>query len=174
MIKSDKKLKDLTEILKNNNNLVISEAIGLLREDEPFEGAIDLLTICFDNSEDTLIKKSIEGFMNDLKDQSVSKEIMAEIKKPYKPATISMLISSCWQSGLNYSEYSKDMAEMFLKGDYVTAIECLTVLEESVHELSRSKRNEIINIIKDNPVPSADEKSVLTTELISILEREYE
>ena len=25
-----------------------------------------------------------------------------------------------------------DLAEVFLKGDYVTAIECLTVIEESV------------------------------------------
>ena len=44
--------------------------------------------------------------MNDLKDQSVSKEIITEIRKPFKPSTIRMLVSSCWQSGLDYSEYS--------------------------------------------------------------------
>ena len=51
-----------------------------------------------------------------------------------------MLVSSCWQSGLNYSEYSTDLAEVFLKGDYVTAIECLTVIEESVNELSKAEK----------------------------------
>ena len=50
---------------------------------------------------------------------------MNEIRKPWKDDTISMLVSSCWQSGLDYSEYSMDFAKVFLKGDYVTAIECL-------------------------------------------------
>ena len=98
-----------------------------------------------------------------------SKEIITEIRKPFKQATISMLVSSCWQSGLDYSEYSADMAEIFLRSDYVTALECLTVIEESVHELSRAKRNEIMNIIEENPLPASNEKTGLTHELISIL-----
>ena len=81
------------------------------------------------------------------------REIITEIRKPFKQSTISMLVSSCWQSGLDYSEYSADMAEVFLRSDYVTALECLTVIEESVHELSLAKRNEIINIIDGYPLP---------------------
>ena len=82
--------------------------------------------------------------MNDLKDQSVTREIITEIRKPFRQATISMLVASCWQSGLNYSEYSGDLVDIFLRSDYLTALECLTVIEESVHELSREKRDEII------------------------------
>ena len=78
--------------------------------------------------------------MNDLKDQTACEEVIKEIRKQWKADTISMLVSSCWQSGLNYSDYSLDLAKVFLKGDYVTAIECLTVIEESVHELSRPKK----------------------------------
>ena len=66
-----------------------------------------------------------------------------------------MLVSSCWQSGLNYSDYSLDLAKSFLKGDYVTAIECLTVIEESVHELSREKKDEIIKSLEENPLSSS-------------------
>ncbi len=64
-------------------------------------------------------------------------EVINEIRKPWKSDTISMLVSSCWQSGLNYSDYSLDLAKVFLRGDYVTAVECLTVIEESVHEMSK-------------------------------------
>jgi predicted DNA-binding protein len=171
MLKSGKKVKELSVLLSEENSLLISEAIGLLRDDEPFKGAISLLSSFYDKSEDNLIRKAIEGFMNDLKDQSVCKEIIREIRKPFKQATISMLVSSCWQSGLDYSEYSADMAEVFLRSDYVTALECLTVIEDSVHELSPAKRNEIINIIEGSPLQPSNEKAGLTHELISILKQ---
>ena len=151
MIRSEKKLKELAAILNKDNNILISEAIELLREEQPFEGAIGLLTSFYDKTDDYSIRKTIEGFMNDLKDQSASAEVINEIRKQWKADTISMLVSSCWQSGLDYSEYSLDLAKIFLKGDYVTAIECLTVIEESVHELSRERKDEIIKIIEENP-----------------------
>jgi hypothetical protein len=74
--------------------------------------------------------------------------LLNEIRKQWKSDTISMLVSSCWQSGLNYSDYSFDLAKVFLTGDYVTAIECLTVIEESVHELSKVRKDEIIKCLR--------------------------
>jgi predicted DNA-binding protein len=171
MLKAEKKVKGLSVLLSEENSSQISEAIGLLRDQEPFEGAISLLASFYDRSEDNLVKKAIEGFMNDLKDQSVCREIITEIRKPFKQSTISMLVASCWQSGLDYSEYSADMAEVFLRSDYVTALECLTVIEESVHELSPAKRKEILNIIVAYPHQSSNEKTGLTHELISILKQ---
>ena len=172
MIKSEKKVKNLSVLLSGGNNNLISVAIGLLRDEEPFEGAINLLTSFYDNSEDSLVRKTIEGFMIDIKDQSASKEIMTEIRKPFKQSTISMLVASCWQSGLDYSEYSKDLVEVFLRSDYVTALECLTVIEESVHELSPEKRKELLKIAEGNPVQSSNEKKGLTQELISIFKKD--
>jgi len=172
MIKSEKKFKELAALLSKGNNIHASESIGLLREEEPFEGAIGLLTSLYDKTEDYSVKKTIEGFLNDLKDQSACKEIILEIKKPFKQSTLRMLISSCWQSGLNYSDYAHDIAEIFLSGDYATALECLTVIDESVHELSRKKRNELIDFIGRNPLPPANDKGGLTHELISILKQE--
>jgi hypothetical protein len=171
MTKSEKKIKDLAKILKSDNITAISGAIDLLRYEEPFEGAIGLLTACYDKTDDFPIRKAIEGFMNDLKEQSACKEVINEIRKHWKSDTISMLVSSCWQSGLNYSEYSLDLAKVFLAGDYVTAIECLTVIEESANELNNAQREELIRLIEENPFPSADEKSTLTLELLSILEK---
>jgi hypothetical protein len=82
-----------------------------------------------------------------------------------------MLISSCWQSGLNYSEYSADLAKVFLNGDYITAIECLTVIEESIQNLNKATRAKILKILNENPVTQINEKKELTLELIAILER---
>jgi hypothetical protein len=169
MIKSLEKVKDLALLLSKDDPLLISEAIGMLREEEPFEGAVSLLTSYYDRTEDNLVRKSIEGFMNDIKDQSVTKEIITEIRKPFNQTTICMLVASCWQSGLNYSEYSKDLAGIFLGSDYLTALECFTVIEESVHELTKKTRDEIIGMIREYPATIGSEKEKLAHELISIL-----
>jgi hypothetical protein len=171
MIKSEKRFKELDEILNKDNNIVITEAIDLLRHKKPFEGAIGLLIAFYDKTEDFLLKKTITGFMNDLKDQTVCKEVIEEIRKHWKSDTISMLVSSCWQSGLNYSDFSLDLAKVFLKGDYITAIECLTVIEESVNELNSARKDEMIKMLKENHDSLINEKKALTLELISILER---
>ena len=171
MIKSEKKIKELADILSKDNNIVIAQAIELLRQEKPIEGAIGLLTAFYNKTDDFSIRKSIAGFMNDLKDQSACKEVIEQIRKKWKSDTTSMLVSSCWQSGLNYSEYSIDLVRIFLEGDYVTAIECLTVIEESAHDLSEPSKDEIIKMLVESPVTQITEKQSLTLELISILER---
>ena len=169
MIRSDKKLKELSTILSGTDSLEISAAIELLRDEEPFEGAIGLLAEFYDRTEDRRIRETIEEFLNDLKDQSASSEVMNSIRRPFSHDTVSMLISSCWQSGLDYSEYVRDIAGIFLEADFATAIECMTVIEESVQEVSLAGRNEIIEFIQGGPAPSTPEKQGLTRELISIL-----
>jgi len=171
MIKSEKKIKELTDILIKDNNTVIAEAIELLRQEKPFEGAIGLLADYYDRTGDFSIRKSIVGFMNDLKDQSACKEVIVQIRKKWKSDTVNILVASCWQSGLNYSDYATDLAKVFLSCDYITAIECLTVIEESAKDLSESVKNEIIKMLEESPVSQISEKQSLMLELISILER---
>jgi hypothetical protein len=171
MIKSEKKLKELTAILGKKNLVLINEAIKSLRDEQPYEGAIGLLVSYYDEAEDLSIRRTIEGFLNDLKDKSVRPEVIAEIKKPWKASTICMVVSSCWQSGMDYSDYLADLAKVFLEGDYSTAVECLSVIEESVQNSNRNKKDEIIRTVENNPVTTIDEKTALTLELISILER---
>lgn len=171
MIKSEKKLNDLSRLLSKENNVLISEAIELLREEQPFEGAIGLLTDYYNRSGDSSVRKSIERFMNDMKDPSVCEEVMQEINKPWKAETTTMLVASCWQSGLDYSDYSHNLAIIFLRGELSTAIECFTVIEESVNSLSRKIKDEIIKTIRENKISQTSEKGGLTLELISILEK---
>ena len=59
--------------------------------------------------------------------------------------------------------------KVFLEGDYVTAIECLSVIEEFSSDLTRQTKNEIIRTLEENPIPTANEKSTLLLELKTIL-----
>jgi hypothetical protein len=169
MIRSESKKKELSVLLRGNNNLVIAQGIDQLREEEPFEGALELLVSFFDTCNDQRIRKTINNFLCDIKDKDVRQEIMAELKKPLKPDTITMLISSCWQSGLDYSDYVSEFIKLFLASDYVTAIECLTVIEESAENLETTRRNELISILNKDAGTQNSEKKGLTAELVDIL-----
>lgn len=171
MIKSEKKLKELTTKFGRKNKEAITAAVLLLRGEEPFEGVISLLASFYNETDNIPLRKVIEEFFNDIKDNSVRPEVIAEIRKPWKPNTISMLISSFWQSGLDYSDYLTDLARVFLKSDYTTAFECMTVISESMNNSSRERKDEIIRIVSESPLSFTNEKLALTEELISILKR---
>jgi hypothetical protein len=171
VIRSEKKLKELAGILKEGDAHFIARAIKSLRGEEPIEGAIGLLTEYYDNSSDEDISGLIENFFNDIKHHSARPEVMAEIRKPWKQDTLSMLVSSCWQSGQDYSEYTEDIATVFLEADYSTAIECMTVMEESAKFNTREQKDNIIEIIKNSSRAFTHEKTALTHELIGILEQ---
>lgn len=171
MIKSEKKYKELSQIFNKDSNILISEAIRNLRDEQPFEGAVQLLTDLYDRSSDLPLRKTITEFMNDIKDQSVATEVIAEIRKKKKSETKAMLVASCWQSPLNYSDHISEFVQLFLTGDLPTAIECLTVIEESAEDIDRIKKDDLTVIIRKWPESDIAAKRKLTGELLAILEK---
>lgn len=170
MMKSEKKLKDLALLLNKDNPALIAEAIEMLRDEEPFEGAVGLLASCYDRNSASLVRKAVENFFNDLKDKDLRPEIISEINKDRPAETISMLVSSCWQSGMDYTDFAGDFAGIFLKGDYGTSLESFTVIEGMIPEMERTERERIAGLIRKN-LDSAGAKKTLCLELISLLER---
>jgi len=170
MIRSDKKLKELELVLTRNNTPKVTAAIESLRNSEPFKGAVGLLISQFNRTNNSFIKNLITSFMNDLKYQSACEEVMNEIRKGGADETMRMLISSCWQSGMDYSGYLSEFASIFVKtGDYMTALECFTVIEATGQELQKTRKAEIIDIISEDTSPISEEKKALRLELINLL-----
>jgi hypothetical protein len=172
MIKSDAKLKKLSEALKMNNKKLIPEAIDLLRNEQPFEGAVGLLAELYNRTGEDEIRKSIEGFMNDIKDQATAPEIISEIMHGWNPETTRMLVASCWQSGLDYSSYSMEIAEVFFRSDFATALECFTVMEESVHILNTEQKRALLILIDNKSKLLKPDMTKLAHELKSILSQD--
>lgn len=169
MIISEKKLRELEGKLNTNNLKVVSDAIITLRNEDPFRGAIGLLAGLFDSTNDIIIKDLIRNFLNDIKEAAARIEVVAEVMKVYKSETLCMLVSSCWQSGLDYSEFASDFAEIFIRGDYLTALECFTVIEGSVQGIAADNKSKIIELLEKNGSTSSDEKKSLLRALIKVL-----
>jgi hypothetical protein len=169
MIESEKRLRDLQKKVVSDNKNVISEAIIALRNEDPLKGAIGLLVDQYNMTDDLQIKDLIRNFLNDIKEPAARTEIIDEIQKKYKPDTTSMLVCSCWQSGLDYSGFASIFSKVFINGDYLTALECFTVLEESVPLMHSSKKREIIGQLEKNKSNFSVEKNKLLEALITVL-----
>ena len=166
MERQERKIRDFEERLKSRDSRTLLKAIKLLREEEPWEGAVSLLVAIYDETDDPGVQKAVQDFLNDLKYKSACKEVIAEMKKKHKPQTTGMLASSCWQSGLDYSAYLNDFAGIFVSSDLTVAIECYTVIKESADRVSHRVKNEISDILIDAAPSLSEEKAALANDLI--------
>lgn len=169
MKEDKKKYSELAVNLKNKNTSTVLATISDLRRQQPFAGAVNLLVSLYNTTQHDDIKSSIRSFMNDIKEKGLREEVVDELKKNHKDETLEMLASSCWQSGLDYSAYAIAFAGLFAAGSYQIALECFTVLEESMNKLSRDTREEVIEIVRENMHNYSKEKSILMFDLINML-----
>jgi len=169
MIKSDKKLSELSKILINGKYNEINARISILRTEEPFEGAIMMLARLYDETGDDELKLIISAFFNDMKERSGQAEVIEALTSVVNPASKSMLASSCWQSGLDYSGYAVALADAFIACDYLTSLECFTAIDTCSVSLNDRDRAEIIFRLQNEIVNFDPPKQKLALELITVL-----
>jgi hypothetical protein len=169
MLRSDKKLAELSKVLNDSKHNEIKARISMLRSEEPFEGALKLLAHFYDTSDDEGLKLIISGFFNDMKESSGRSEVIESISAVSRPASKAMLASSCWQSGLDYSDHAKALAEAFMSGDYMTSLECFTVLENCAEMINQEDKIGIISNLEKEIMRWDISKQQLAKELISIM-----
>lgn len=169
MEKSEKRLAELERILNGGTEREINERIKLLRSEEPFRGALRLLALLYDRTDNQNISLAISGLFNDMKQKSAMAEVIESIGAVRKPSSRAMLVSSCWQSGLDYSEFAVPIAEQFLTGDYMVSLECFTVLDTCAGSINDGDRIQIILRLQQQIESWETPKQKLAAELITLL-----
>jgi hypothetical protein len=169
MEKSEKRLAELERILNGGTEREINERIKLLRSEEPFRGALRLLALFYDRTDNENISMAISGLFNDMKQKPAMAEVIESIAAVRKPSSRAMLVSSCWQSGLDYSEFAIPIAEQFLSGDYMVSLECFTVLDTCAGSITAGDRLQIILRLQQQIESWETPKQKLAAELISLL-----
>ena len=89
---------------------------------EPLIRAIKLQT------DEESIAEIIE-FLSSLKSTSASKEVMACLRNPEFSDMKVQILSTIWNSPLDYSEYLAEFVSLAVTGDFLLILECLTILE---------------------------------------------
>ena len=125
-----KKIKQLLIKLESGDKTKILEALKGFKVHGDSSVITNLLTVWNQHSErDGEISNEVLQFMCDLKHNDSVTPIMEAVKSDLYPNIRLDLLTSIWNSKVDYSEFLNDFIERAVKGDFMETLECLTIIE---------------------------------------------
>jgi len=169
MDNKDNSLKQLKENLISRDDTGLINEIRKLRDSKATPGVILLLKDLYERSNNEEVHNVIEHFLNDLNVQKFTDEVITAIESSAMDITRQKLISSCWQSGLDYSSYIHRFVEYSIEYSYLSALECYSVIEEWSGSSRQADRSAWVKMLEGSLSTQSDEKKALLKAIISIL-----
>jgi hypothetical protein len=163
------KITEIREQLKSGKPALIMEAIRLCRNEGHAELVIDLM----DALEKKLIpsiRDSIISLLNDLNYQHIVPLITGYISHHKAHPELQVLVSSCWQSRLNFSHQIPLFIDLLIEKDYAVALEAFTVVETSMNVATPQTLREQSERLRQSLPTLDNDKALLVKEMIRILE----
>jgi len=155
--------------LFSNNVEDILFAIKGLRNTGNVEILPYLITLLNEN-DDKKVKNALASFFNDIKSKKIATQIIDAIKNDKFKKIHHVLLSSCWQSNLDYSNYFNVFIDKFISGTYIDAIETLTIIENFDRKINDEEIQNSISKLKSEINNITADKKELLVELVHVLE----
>lgn len=127
-IERQKKLKILLDDINSNDEKKIIAAIKALKMNGD-ESVIRPLVQMWNNNTFQSVQNELTVFFNDLKSNSSASILMEIINDEHYNKVRLPLLSSIWNSSVDYSEYLEDFVRLAIHNDFMIALECLTIIE---------------------------------------------
>lgn len=163
------KQKVFTNNLLSMNDEQVISLIQEFRENGELFIVEPLIEMLY-SSRGQALKNSILEFIRDIKNQVAVIIITKSIQKHISDKYTTDLVSACWQSSLDFSEELHVFFDILCNGDYQTAFEAFTVIENSIGNVSQDSINLYITTIESKLKVTPLEKQTLLTEMIVMLE----
>lgn len=129
------KIKDIIDFLASDDEKLIKKALSALKVDGNATVIPVLVDLLLKNKDDKKFQKEILEILSSLKDTSAT-ETMIEMLRDEKHLPIrQLLLSTIWNSALDYSNYMADFVLIACEGDLLEALDCLTILENMPSEI---------------------------------------
>ena len=116
------------------------------------------------------IRRELSQFLNDYKDPGGIPHILEALQDDQFKPVWNIIISACWQSGLDYSKNLDIFITIFLKEDYLTALEAFSVIEQSMPYLEEKKLGQYRETLIAGLNKVDSDKAPLVREMIKIME----
>ena len=122
-----KQTKILNELNSENQESALN-ALKLLETGGKLVFITELFEI-YRKQNNTEVKKRILEFVSNIQKQEVTSEIVRLIEKEKNPIFKQELLSVIWNSKLDYSAHLADIVSIAVHGDFMQALDCLTIIE---------------------------------------------
>lgn len=159
----------LTENLHSKEPSKVLKAIDALRHSGCGKDIPEIIELLHRTKSEE-VKEAVAGLLKDLKDKEGVPYIMEAIRNRKYKNELEIIVGSCWQSGLDYSQYIRDFISLVIRENYVVALEAMTVVENLSCPLPVKDSEEYIGQLKSAINSKDREKNFLYLEMVKILE----
>ncbi|MCE3297015.1 MAG: hypothetical protein K0R65_2729 [Crocinitomicaceae bacterium] len=138
--------------------------------------AIEPLFLFLLESGDEASKALVLEFLCNLKDSKSSLMVMDCLQQSRFTPIRNKILTTIWNSPLDYSIYLQDFVKIAVENDYLTTLECLTVIENLDGPFEEKSFLESLLYLKDyheGKYPKSKEKDHLMSE-IALLVKDFE
>jgi hypothetical protein len=160
--KTKQKLNQLILDLKSNSESKISSAIVELAS----IGDLSMIPILIDvmkQQSGTNLQKQVAKLLSDIQISSATE--------------VFIQVPILWESKLDFSEYLADFVEISVSGDYLIALDCLTIMENMLGPFSESQLLEAQLHLKEfaeNKVKTDERKNQILSEIALFIKDQNE
>lgn len=146
--------------LKSNDEAFALKAIEKIKKGGDVSYIKDVLEALSFTTE-AGIESAIAQLLFDLKDKEAAEELVNQLSNPAFADIRVLMLSACWQSGIDLSHRLPDLITVATVGAYMECLEVLTVIEnwEAVND-QEMLENEIIRLkayLSESDTPENDE-----------------
>lgn len=167
----DKTIKLIAKKLKSDNANELLFTIKQIRN----TGDPKILPHLFEllaNNKSEEVNSAIIGLLNDLKNKDCRQEVIKALKNDDYYDIHKEILTTCWQSGLDYSKEIALFVNFFAKREFEVAFEAFTIIDTFEEKIDQEIIKPLIKKLKSNIDKfKQTNKEGLFIELIHILER---
>jgi hypothetical protein len=160
--------KNILEGLHSAGSIKVIETLEELRvsgkaSDIPM--LIELLHL----SQDPEIKSKITTLFANLKESDAIPLIIEAIKNQKYAPELKELVSSCWENGLDYSDYLSHFVDLLIETDFLIAFEAYTVILNMTARIEQTKLAVEIDRLEKSIPTVTEQKRQLLIDVIDFL-----
>lgn len=159
-------ITELQKKLFSGNETVILNALSEIAQ----SGNANTLPLLFDlylSSESNTIQKKIFQIACDINDKAIISFLVDSLHEAKYQSIKKDILSICWQSRHDFSEYAIRFFDIFESEELVIAIEAFTVLEESYPNMKPEEQSKLRSMIENKKDKLEQTKAELLAPLLS-------
>lgn len=128
-------VKQINEYLASEDEKQIKKALSGLKSDGDATVIVPLADLLLRDREHEKYRKDILEIFSSLKDTSAVAAMIEVIRNERYLPVRQLLLSTIWNTALDYTDYLSDFVLIACEGDFLEALDCLTILENLPGEI---------------------------------------
>lgn len=122
-------VKQIIELLASSDEKQVKKALSGLKSDGNATVIVPLAELLLKDREAGNYQKEILEIFSSLKDTSTVDTMIEVIRDEHFLPVRQLLLSTIWNTSLDYANYLADFVLIACEGDFLEALDCLTILE---------------------------------------------